>query len=167
MNSERGFKRIVTVLAVPLSIVCALLIVQMIIDKHEHEVDKSNMPGFDVRLIPENYSGNKILFEMIVEGIDTDRWRYMSEHERIVTVRTYNKKKRKELETNRFWVQLSKPTLVELCIAGGLAGALAGFSGARLVLWFGGLAICKLIRWLILGFYNDESSKQVEKMEAR
>jgi len=134
----------------------------MIIDKHEHEVKKINMPEFDVRLIPENWSGNAPPFELIVGKYEIGSWGNMSEHERTVTVRTYNKKKREELETNRFWVQLSKPTLVGLCIAGGLGGALAGFSSAWLVLWFGGLAISRLIKWLILGFYNDESSKQVE-----
>lgn len=68
----------------------------------------------------------------------------------------------RELERG-FWIQLSKPSLVALCVAGGLVGAFIGFSSAWFILWFCGLVI---FRWLILGFCDDVSSKQVESMEA-
>ena len=45
--------------------------------------------------------------------------------------------------------------LVGLCILAGLGGAAGGFLGTWLIVWFGGLAMYKLIRWVVLGFRDD------------
>lgn len=69
-------------------------------------------------------------------------------------------------ERAKWWNGLSKSKLFGLVVLYSLGGLVVGFLGVWLILWFSGLAICKLIKWLILGFYNDESSKQMESMEA-
>jgi len=56
----------------------------------------------------------------------------------------------KELE-NGFWVNLSKRSLVVMCILAGLGGAIVGFGGV----WLGYCAIWLfylLIKWVVLGF---------------
>lgn len=58
-----------------------------------------------------------------------------------------------------FWINLSKEELVGLCIMVGLGGAVVGYVGTWLALWFGGLAIYKLIKWLILGFRDNTGGK--------
>jgi len=156
MNSKRGFKRITFALAAVAALSGTVIGVSIVIYEYE------NAGWYDV--IPENYSGNAPPFEM-VGTIDGDRWHKMSDLEKIAANQAYNIKSRNELESG-FWIQLSKPSLVALCVAGGLVGAFIGFSSAWLILWFGGLAIYKIIRWLILGFCDDVSSQQVESMEA-
>lgn len=59
-----------------------------------------------------------------------------------------------------FWINLSKEELVGLCITVGLGGAVVGYGGTWLALWFGGLAIYELIKWLIFGF-RDNAGKKV------
>ncbi len=97
--------------------------------------------------------------------IDRDRWYKMSDFEKKAAIQAYNLKSQTECESG-FWMQLSKGDFLGLCILAGLVGALVGFSFTWLILWFGGLAIYKLFKWLILGFRDDVSSKQVESMEA-
>jgi len=156
MNSKRGFKRITFALAAVAALSGTVIGVSIVINEYE------NAGWYDV--IPDNYSGNEPPFEMI-GTIDGDRWHKMSDLEKIEANQAYNIKSRNELESG-FWIQLSKPSLVALCVAGGLVGAFIGFSSAWFILWFGGLAIYKIIRWTILGFCDDVSSKQVESMEA-
>ena len=55
-----------------------------------------------------------------------------------------------------FWRNLSKPKLVGICILAGLAGASAAFCSVWLVFWFGGLAVYRIIRWVVLGFCGEE-----------
>lgn len=71
------------------------------------------------------------------------------------------------IQKTRYWKDLSKPTLVGLFILYILCGLVAGFLSVWLILWFGGLAIYKIIKWLILGFYDEVNIKQVETMEPR
>jgi len=37
-------------------------------------------------------------------------------------------------------------------------GAAIGYFGVWLVVWYGGLAVYKLIRWIVLGFRDKEDS---------
>ncbi len=188
MNSKRGFKIITFALAAVAALSGTVIGVSIVINEYENakgflrwkrenlvrnygdifdKVAFENTGEFDVRVIPENYNGNVPPFEMI-GTIDGDRWHKMSDPEKIESIQAYNIKRRDELEKleSGFWIQLSKPSLMALCIAGGLGGALVGFCTTWLILWFGGLAIYKIINWLILGFRDDVSSKQVESMEA-
>ncbi len=56
----------------------------------------------------------------------------------------------------QFWRNLSKPKLVGICILVSLAGAFVAFCSVWIVFWFGGLAVYRIIRWIILGFCGEE-----------
>lgn len=71
-----------------------------------------------------------------------------------------------QMKKDRYWQGLSIPNLVGLATLYTLVSFIIVFLGVWLILWFGGLAAYKLIRWLILGFCDDVNSKQVESMEA-
>lgn len=53
----------------------------------------------------------------------------------------------------------SSPFLDDWVMAG-LSGALIGFSLTWLVVWCGGSVIHKLIKWLVLGFFDDVNNKR-------
>jgi len=67
-------------------------------------------------------------------------------------------RKLNQLISQNFWLKLSIPALVALCIVAALGGAAVGFSVAWAVFWGGGFVIYKLIRWLALGFRGEETS---------
>lgn len=56
----------------------------------------------------------------------------------------------------RFWRNLSEPKLVGICILAGLAGATVSFFSVWFFFWFGGLAVYRIIRWVVLGFCDEE-----------
>jgi len=45
--------------------------------------------------------------------------------------------------------------LVAIVTLYGFGAAAIGYFGTWLVVWFGGLSIYKLIRWIVLGFRDD------------
>ncbi|UCG54622.1 MAG: hypothetical protein JSV32_08625 [Dehalococcoidia bacterium] len=186
MNTKRGLKRTTFALAVVSALLGTVIGVSVVFNKHEKAQNfiqwkRENFVRnygdifdilafedtgeFDVNVIPEDYSGNVLPFEMI-GTIEGGKWHNMSESEKIAAIQAYNTKRRNELKSG-FWIQLSKPSLVALCIAGGMLGTFVGFSSAWLILWFGGLAIYKIIKLLILGFCDEVNRKHIEGMESR
>ncbi len=154
MNLERGFRRITLVLAIVSAIFCGFCAVMLVLDEHEREKSKLNLPEFDVRLIPEGDDNKPIPSIETMALIKKDVWDKMSEDEQIATIKADKEHKRKKLEES-FWVSLSVGGIVFLCILAGLAGAGVGYFGNWLVIWFGGLGVYKLIRWIVLGFRDD------------
>jgi hypothetical protein len=127
----------------------------LILDEHEREKSKLDLPEFDVRLIPVGDDNKPIPSIETMALIKKDVWDKMSEDEQIATIKADKEHKRKKLEES-FWVNLSVRGIVFLCILAGLAGAGVGYFGTWLVIWFGGLAVYKLIKWIVLGFYDSK-----------
>lgn len=62
-----------------------------------------------------------------------------------------------------FWLNIYTENLEYLivyCILAGLGGAVVGYLGTWLILWFGGLAVYKLIRWFVFGFYEKKTKEE-------
>ncbi|MBN1972738.1 MAG: hypothetical protein JW787_03815 [Sedimentisphaerales bacterium] len=68
-------------------------------------------------------------------------------------------------QKDRYWQGLSKSKLIGGIVLYSLSGFVVGFSGVWLFLWFGGLIVCKIIRWLIHGFCDDEICKKIENVK--
>jgi len=56
----------------------------------------------------------------------------------------------------RYWRYMPMPKLVGFCILAGLCGVLAAFAGVWIVVWFGGWAVYKVVRWTVLGFRDGK-----------
>lgn len=74
------------------------------------------------------------------------------------TMRRLNMKLELNQLRQEFWPQLSIPALAALCIVAALGGAAVGFGVAWIILRGGGFVIYKFIRWLVLGFVDEEAS---------
>jgi hypothetical protein len=167
MNLKRGFKRITFVLSIVAAITCAGLAMALtlhisttaqgtLIREQRRYEDEYNTYGTEIT--QEQAKAELRRREALSVGDQANEERRRT---RWAEEKAFAKARLDEL-ANGFWVRLSKVSLVGLCIAAGLAGALAGFSLTWLVVWFGGLTIYKFIKWLILGFCDDVNSKRVE-----
>lgn len=132
MNLRRGFRRITFILAVVSAVFCTFCAVVIVVEKHD-----SVQSSLQLRL-----------------GLDEKGFAALKEAG--FSNREIKDYKEEIIELQKgFWVNLSKPELVGLCIVAGLGGGAIGYLGTWLVIWFGGLAIYKLIRWIVLGFRDD------------
>lgn len=64
----------------------------------------------------------------------------------------------KERKTS-FWYNLSIAKLVGMVVLYGLGGAVAGYVGTWVVLWYGSLIVFMFLRWLALGFREDKQKQ--------
>ena len=182
INLKRGFIRITLVLAVLAAIFSAGLCASIVINKHDsaqgylwqkqrayREIYAQAAQG--QLSLPK--SGRLDLGDLVLE-VKLDKaeslfedqkghWKVLldaaktgsTNQEFFEFFAKYNKTKLKELEDG-FWVNLSKGSLVGLCILAGLAGAGVGFGAVWLgccVMWLFYL----LIRWVVLGFCSDRN----------
>jgi len=62
-----------------------------------------------------------------------------------------------KMKKDLFWRNLSKQSLFGLFILVGLGGAMIGFLSTWLLFWFCVLALCTLIKWIAIGFTDDNT----------
>jgi hypothetical protein len=66
---------------------------------------------------------------------------------------------KQQLKTHEYWGTKSTTSFILIGIVAALAGASIGYLITWAVLWFGGMAIYKFFRWMILGFHDDIPQK--------
>lgn len=66
---------------------------------------------------------------------------------------------KQRLKTHEFWGTKSTTSFILISIVAALAGASIGYLITWSILWFGGMAIYKFFRWMILGFRDDTPQK--------
>lgn len=178
MNPKRGLKRITLTLATVTALLCGATSINIVGARRESAkcflVDKegdfsNNYASLIDQALDLEYE-TRVDWESTALNMQIFRRNNPYNHLADAEVRIKYSHDIKEIQklNSGFWVRLSKPSFVALCVAAGLVGGLAGFSGAWLFLWFpfrlGVLAIYSLIRWLIIGFCDDLNSKQVESI---
>jgi hypothetical protein len=180
MNLRRGLRRITFVLAIVSAIFCAFCAVVLILDEHDSAQSylrwkqDNFLEKYRVLPPPEGFVIDEPKKEDEHKPLTFDpnllpklptlkrggKKYHLTFDPNLLTVIDEPKKKIAEEELrelkNSFWVNLSKHGLIGLCILTGLGGAAVGFFGTWLVVWFGGLAIYKLIRWVVLGFHDSQ-----------
>ena len=154
MNWKRGFKRITHVLAIVIAIACgcvagflpfqeyrsgwkldAQLVVRQPTEKDLSDFEKWQQDN-NVIIDPNSYcivpdyTGNQTLMSVCND---------------------YPKRQRLI-----YWSNLPIVKLIGMVVLCGLSGAVAGYVGTWVVLWYVGLANFILIRWLVLGFREDK-----------
>jgi len=149
MNLRRGFRRITLVLAIIGGILGAIVGVSGTAAEHDYAQRR-------LRWEEENYI-NKYGHLPPPEAFVIDEPKKEGEHWKKSLNRVKKEVATEELRKLRdgFWVKLPKVGLIGLCTLAGIAGAAIGFLGTWVVIWFGGLAVYKLIKWLVLGFRED------------
>ena len=149
MNMRRGFHRITLVLAAVAAIFCAIIGVSRVVYEHNSAQRRLRWEQEEVRKFYNRSTSAEphTLDELIRRGEEKQG-------------------ALKQLEAKYgFWVNLSKPGLAGLCLLAALGSAAAGFCVTGPVIWFGGLATYKLIRWFVLGFYDSQGQEGGEGKE--
>jgi hypothetical protein len=156
MNLRRGFWRITLVLAIVTSVICGVF--AGIIPFEKYRTAQSHWwYWMDAALIIKRPSDEELKEfkkwrqENISPDIKVDFNVVPDTEQSLEDVREELLAKQKE----KFWKDLPKVGLVAIVILYGLGGAAVGYIGVWFIVWFGGLAIYKLIRWIVLGFRDD------------
>ena len=178
MNLKRGFRRITLVLAITGGILCAVsaifFVSQHAITANDYLQEKRfaylNEYGLEtftkdgIRFLPDKPTPTqvyayKVELKRRAEELTT---KIQAGSVRLSVIEELNAiKQLKELE-NSFWVDLPYWGLIALCILSGLTGASLGYFSIWVVVWFGGLAAYRLVRWIVLGFH-DSSDLDIER----
>ncbi len=66
---------------------------------------------------------------------------------------------KQRLKTHECWGTRSTTSFILISIVVALAGASTGYLITWSILWFGGMAMYRIFRWLIIGFRDDTSQK--------
>lgn len=179
MNWEKGLGRITFVVAVVVAIPASVLSVILTLEKHSsenhwvrwkrenyvHKYDIETFTKDGIEFLPDNPTKTEI------NALKAELEKKHTELRNRATLSTKElfelmpeTKELLDLE-NSFWVNLSTAQLKGLCILCGIAGAAIGYGGIVLVIWFGGLAVYKLIRWIVLGFTADNDKPKEEQKQ--
>lgn len=70
-----------------------------------------------------------------------------------------------ENQRKKFWYNLTIAKLIGMVVLWGLSGAVAGYVGTWVILWYGSLAIFIFIGWLILGFRDEPDKPKAEQKQ--
>jgi hypothetical protein len=174
MNSKRGFRRIAVVLALAVAICCAGLSIVLILNVRDDAQSylrwkKENyIKNYCYGITPEQAQAElerrkrieelKVKYQKQGVELTSSEPKYElvplgpASVEEVYEQELKEQQKQKaemelsELE-NRFWVKLSKSSLIGLCVAGSLVGGIVGF-----------IILClmyKLLEWLVLGFCGE------------
>jgi hypothetical protein len=165
MTWAKGLKRITLLMAIVAAIVGGICIGMIPVQKYCHA---QNQFGVSDPFVVQKPSEQEVkefeewVQEMAAKGTIIDENYYVIENDEALSLKQSLpslKEIRPLLLKNRnviFWRNLSKPKLVGICILAGLAGASAAFFSVWFVFWFGGLAVYRVIRWVVLGFCDEE-----------
>jgi hypothetical protein len=166
MNWKRGFKRIILVLSIIVAVFSGIFIGNIPYAKYH---TTQHQPWiFDPIVVREPNEQEMKQFknwakEMAAKGHIIDSNYYVLDTESsvetkfsghlnsLLEVRPFMLQRAKA----QFWRDLSKPELVGICGLAGIIGAMVGFLAVWFMIWFGGLVIYRLVRWVVLGFIND------------
>jgi len=181
MNWKRGFKRIVSVLAIVAAVGCGLIAARLPVanqrdaqdnvassQRHfqeishlEEELEKAE----EMQQAPGkiNKSYRKVI-EWVKERVGKSQTTddpNQALTPAIIESRRALENERKKYEAleneqkKNFWYNLSTAELTGMVALYSLGGAVAGYLGAWVVLWYGGSIIFVFIHWLALGFRED------------
>ncbi|MGD2095693.1 MAG: hypothetical protein PVH77_11865 [Phycisphaerales bacterium] len=158
MNLMRGFKRIIHVLALVIAVVCGIVAGSKPVQKYHYA--RTNWWYLDAPLVirppteedlvdfEKWQQDNKVIIDANSYVIDP----HSSSEQTLMTVcNNYFENQRR-----KFWYNLPTAKLTGIVVLYGLGGAVAGYVGTWVTLWYGGLAIFILISWLILGFADEK-----------
>ena len=174
MNLIRGFKRITRVLAIVIAVACGIfagfLAVQQYDDANTVRANPFSRVLYLEKRIARTEENIRVLGNMNMDkdaqGADSSiKQSLMSSVIEDKKALDNERKRLKVLEKERekrFWYNLPIAQLIGMVVLCGLGGAVAGYVGTWVILWYGGLAIFILIGWLILGF-ADEKPKDEQK----
>jgi len=157
MNLRRGFQRITLILAILAGLVLAGFAGSMPFKKHR---DASGWGLGDYIVVQPPSKEEKKEFDRWVQlkGIrESPDYFVLEDSANGYTAPTLNSVREKlaEQQKTRFWRDLSRPKLVTYCVMAGVGCGIAGFFGTWATVWFGGLGVYKLIRWLVSGFTDE------------
>lgn len=158
MNYKFGFKRIIYVVAIVITVACGVIAVYLPIQWRNDAGDISN-DTFEMLNIAAkeglardyNMSYGDITQLILKDGKLPDGKSPGREINQTLT-RTCE-----SVRNDRFWYRLSKNELIGMVVLCGLCGVVADYVGTWAVLWYGGLAIFVFIHWIVLGFVDKNS----------
>ena len=184
MNWKRGFKRITHVVAIVIAVACGVIAVPLPfqwrndVDKQQwydaderwrNIVEKSGMGPLEyLNLCAEervahdyNMSYSDITQLIVNDGKLPDGKNPRIEVNQIIrrNINDFSEKLEKQKKES-FWYRLSTNELIAMVVLYGLGVVVAGYVGAWLILWYGGLAIFVFIHWLVLGFREDKPANE-------
>jgi len=156
MNLRRGFRRITFLLAIIAGTCGAVVAVSFTIGAYRNEL------GY-LRWKQENFSQEHGQSWRKLTAVQWERPQKPKEHwdifDKVAEETRKDIGELKKLESG-FCVNLSRPQLAGLCIAAAFIGGTVSFGGTWFIVWFGGLGVHKLLRWVVLGFM-DNPDKEV------
>lgn len=177
MNLRRGFWRITLVLSVVSAIFCAFCAIGLVLDERDsarsylqwkegqYKEKYGVLPpkalkdlDFSVPDEPKKKGERTTLDKMATTP--KEEWMPKSAvpvdiFDRIVEEQRIAEEELRGLR-NGFWVNLSEEGMESICVLAFLVGGAVGFLGTWVAIWFVGLAIYELIRWIVLGFYDSK-----------
>ncbi len=162
VNLKRGFRRITLVLAALLAIGCAVYTGYIPVQKRTYysQFSSSRSP----RLCPIVKRPSEQEFREFEEwqkekgvSIGPEMYSISDDQSLNQTLKDFGPHFLRVI----YWQHLSKPGLVELITVYALGGAMVGFLAGWFLLWHVGLAIYRLIRWVVLGF-RDSMAKTMD-----
>ena len=68
-------------------------------------------------------------------------------------------KKSKYIQEREFWANQTKSSVILQSLLEGLLVASIAFLCIWIVFWYGGLLLCKFVRWIVIGFHDEVSTK--------
>jgi len=155
MNLRCGFKRITLILSISAAVICGFFAGNIPIEKYCTAQSHWGVGDAFVIKRPSEQELREFEDWQKAKGITIDPNAYVfADIESLPSLRDV----RELLLTGQkesFWRNLSMAKLVLIVVLAGLVGATTGYLGIWLVIWFGGLGVYKLIRWIVLGFRND------------
>lgn len=174
MNWERGFKRITRVLAIVIAVACGGVAGFLPFQKYDDANTVSADSNWRVLNLEKRIATTKENIHVLgnmnmdrdTQGADSSLKQLLMSSIIEDKERLENERKRQEVKENQrkksFWYKLPKAKLIGMVVLYGLGGAVVGYVGTWVILWYGGLAIFILVGWLILGF-ADKNPKDDPK----
>ena len=189
MNWKRGFKRIVSVLAIVAAIVCGLIAARVPVARQRDardsvisaQLQRQEISRLEEELIKAEVAQQtpgKISksYQKVIEWVKERVGKSQTTDDPNQAPAIAISQSRQALESERkkyealedeqkknFWYNLSTAQLAGMVALYGLAGAAAGFLVGWVVLWYGGLVVFMFIHWLALGFREDEPANEPKK----
>ena len=189
MNWKRGFKRIVSVLAIVAAVVCGLIAARVPVARQRdvrESVASAQLQRQEISRLEEELvkveetqqTPGKISksYQKVVEWVKERVGKSQTTDDPNQTPAIAISQSRRALESERnkflaledeqkknFWYNLSKAQLGPMVALYGLAGAAIGYVGGWAILWYGGSIIFIFIHWLALGFREDEPANEPKK----
>ena len=150
MNWKRGFKRIIHVLAVVGAIAGGVS--AGLEAYNEYDDARTRTVGRIERILFESIAEEQYKKSVEEDPLDENE----SKNQRINRL---IEEKFEHEQKKRFWYNLSRAELIGMIVLFGLGGAVVGWIGTWVILWYGGLIVFMFLRWLALGFREDKQKQ--------